>query len=152
MAALVGVASLIASGNDRAGRNATCAQNCGINFCPQQFGSERLSLPAQSLSRARFRRFQHLNRAFESSFCDSQGASHHFNFFVGFGFTLRPEKSVRRANANFVCREFLCVTKRKTKLAFARRTDFSGRSVDRKSTRLNSSHTVISYAVFCLKK
>ena len=27
--------------------------------------------------------------------------------------------------------------------------DFKG---DRKSTRLNSSHTVISYAVFCLKK
>src|SRR5260221_6555003 len=27
-----------------------------------------------------------------------------------------------------------------------------GRSEDRKSTRLNSSHTVISYAVFCLKK
>src|SRR5438132_6943035 len=26
------------------------------------------------------------------------------------------------------------------------------RSGDRKSTRLNSSHTVISYAVFCLKK
>src|SRR5215204_6821857 len=27
-----------------------------------------------------------------------------------------------------------------------------GLRVDRKSTRLNSSHTVISYAVFCLKK
>src|SRR5437588_12330105 len=27
-----------------------------------------------------------------------------------------------------------------------------GARVDRKSTRLNSSHTVISYAVFCLKK
>src|SRR5436190_10966278 len=27
-----------------------------------------------------------------------------------------------------------------------------GRGEDRKSTRLNSSHTVISYAVFCLKK
>src|SRR5437588_8109014 len=27
-----------------------------------------------------------------------------------------------------------------------------GRGTDRKSTRLNSSHTVISYAVFCLKK
>src|SRR2546426_8939891 len=27
-----------------------------------------------------------------------------------------------------------------------------GRPVDRKSTRLNSSHLVISYAVFCLKK
>src|SRR5260221_1875156 len=29
---------------------------------------------------------------------------------------------------------------------------FFGIGVDRKSTRLNSSHTVISYAVFCLKK
>src|SRR5438132_2239144 len=29
---------------------------------------------------------------------------------------------------------------------------FCDRSADRKSTRLNSSHTVISYAVFCLKK
>src|SRR5215211_8826693 len=28
----------------------------------------------------------------------------------------------------------------------------SQRRQDRKSTRLNSSHTVISYAVFCLKK
>src|ERR1039457_7457877 len=27
-----------------------------------------------------------------------------------------------------------------------------GRRLDRKSTRLNSSHLVISYAVFCLKK
>src|SRR5256885_14692422 len=27
-----------------------------------------------------------------------------------------------------------------------------GRRADRKSTRLNSSHLVISYAVFCLKK
>src|SRR5438132_4748518 len=27
-----------------------------------------------------------------------------------------------------------------------------GARLDRKSTRLNSSHTVISYAVFCLKK
>src|SRR5438132_6990424 len=26
------------------------------------------------------------------------------------------------------------------------------KALDRKSTRLNSSHTVISYAVFCLKK
>src|SRR5260221_10742406 len=29
---------------------------------------------------------------------------------------------------------------------------FAHRVRDRKSTRLNSSHTVISYAVFCLKK
>src|SRR5205085_9920485 len=30
--------------------------------------------------------------------------------------------------------------------------DGPGRDVDRKSTRLNSSHSQISYAVFCLKK
>src|SRR5215211_9120535 len=30
--------------------------------------------------------------------------------------------------------------------------DSRARDRDRKSTRLNSSHTVISYAVFCLKK
>src|SRR5690625_5868195 len=29
---------------------------------------------------------------------------------------------------------------------------FSSQSLDRKSTRLNSSHVAISYAVFCLKK
>src|SRR5438034_2034230 len=34
--------------------------------------------------------------------------------------------------------------------ALAHRVEVAG--VDRKSTRLNSSHTVISYAVFCLKK
>src|SRR5476649_2999214 len=33
-----------------------------------------------------------------------------------------------------------------------RRGDPRGGRRDRKSTRLNSSHTVISYAVFCLKK
>src|SRR5256886_10128895 len=32
------------------------------------------------------------------------------------------------------------------------RTDASGADLDRKSTRLNSSHSQISYAVFCLKK
>src|SRR5438132_7955213 len=33
-----------------------------------------------------------------------------------------------------------------------KQTPVSSAWVDRKSTRLNSSHTVISYAVFCLKK
>jgi hypothetical protein len=37
MTALVGVASLITSSYDRAGRNAACAQNGGINFSAQQF-------------------------------------------------------------------------------------------------------------------
>src|SRR2546430_13010007 len=34
----------------------------------------------------------------------------------------------------------------------ARRTSASAAKRDRKSTRLNSSHSQISYAVFCLKK
>src|SRR5260221_10781363 len=33
-----------------------------------------------------------------------------------------------------------------------KRTLHPATAADRKSTRLNSSHTVISYAVFCLKK
>src|SRR5438034_6926754 len=36
-------------------------------------------------------------------------------------------------------------------LVFIGKRTYRGRK-DRKSTRLNSSHTVISYAVFCLKK
>src|SRR5438552_14287963 len=33
-----------------------------------------------------------------------------------------------------------------------RKQESPGRTGDRKSTRLNSSHQIISYAVFCLKK
>ena len=36
--------------------------------------------------------------------------------------------------------------------AFAGSVDIVGNVADRKSTRLNSSHGYISYAVFCLKK
>src|SRR5256885_7019544 len=36
--------------------------------------------------------------------------------------------------------------------AHSRRLECAARALDRKSTRLNSSHLVISYAVFCLKK
>src|SRR5437588_6684841 len=36
--------------------------------------------------------------------------------------------------------------------AYTRVVRSAALGVDRKSTRLNSSHTVISYAVFCLKK
>src|SRR3712207_7759440 len=37
-------------------------------------------------------------------------------------------------------------------LRFPGGVDDAGRALDRKSTRLNSSHANISYAVFCLKK
>src|SRR5437667_6496982 len=40
----------------------------------------------------------------------------------------------------------------RTVLAFNHEKLFNARTVDRKSTRLNSSHITISYAVFCLKK
>src|SRR2546426_11462202 len=43
-------------------------------------------------------------------------------------------------------------TRTKTRSACAAATRTKLAEVDRKSTRLNSSHLVISYAVFCLKK
>src|SRR2546422_4838213 len=39
-----------------------------------------------------------------------------------------------------------------TQMAFSRRFGPLETTIDRKSTRLNSSHGYISYAVFCLKK
>src|SRR2546430_3821009 len=48
----------------------------------------------------------------------------------------------------------LCVTATLTAWVLDRRRDFAIMKAlgDRKSTRLNSSHSQISYAVFCLKK
>src|SRR5436190_23357621 len=46
----------------------------------------------------------------------------------------------------------LCGTARSFILSGRPRMQSSAYAEDRKSTRLNSSHTVISYAVFCLKK
>src|SRR5258708_20842049 len=46
--------------------------------------------------------------------------------------------------------QFLRGAMRITRANEARREDFG--KADRKSTRLNSSHQIISYAVFCLKK
>src|SRR5438034_5008084 len=45
--------------------------------------------------------------------------------------------------------ETLCARHRRRKISCPAP---GGAHSDRKSTRLNSSHTVISYAVFCLKK
>src|SRR5438034_5506493 len=45
------------------------------------------------------------------------------------------------------------IVRRKLQLKTERRREgYVIAATDRKSTRLNSSHTVISYAVFCLKK
>src|SRR5256885_2785732 len=45
-----------------------------------------------------------------------------------------------------------CVALRKSDVGYAAREEATRARRDRKSTRLNSSHLVISYAVFCLKK
>src|SRR5438034_6630207 len=45
-----------------------------------------------------------------------------------------------------------CQRDRSARLDLVRALHAAGAARDRKSTRLNSSHTVISYAVFCLKK
>src|SRR5438876_8804047 len=42
--------------------------------------------------------------------------------------------------------------KQRTKFIFICQLPQKGLGIDRKSTRLNSSHPSISYAVFCLKK
>src|SRR2546427_2538080 len=47
---------------------------------------------------------------------------------------------------------FLAFTPLRAPERFAVRFDRAQMSLDRKSTRLNSSHSQISYAVFCLKK
>src|SRR5205807_4656265 len=39
-----------------------------------------------------------------------------------------------------------------SQIALENKSSICDRTLDRKSTRLNSSHLVISYAVFCLKK
>src|SRR5438034_6478105 len=57
----------------------------------------------------------------------------------------------RRSASGGCCRCTPTSARRSKKCAPATSPRPSG-SRDRKSTRLNSSHTVISYAVFCLKK
>src|SRR2546427_6658100 len=59
---------------------------------------------------------------------------------------LRPEGLSANWNLEFEIRQFLSGLGRKIALPHAHL------HVDRKSTRLNSSHSQISYAVFCLKK
>src|SRR5256885_5608392 len=77
-----------------------------------------------------------------------------------FPYTTLFRSAQRRASQNLEgfkpCREHLtaAIARRELwspQLAHCARSSAS-RCLDRKSTRLNSSHLVISYAVFCLKK
>src|SRR3989449_5383082 len=59
-------------------------------------------------------------------------------------FSGKPENFIAGADIE----EFV----RLTTASEAERLSAEGQEIDRKSTRLNSSHGYISYAVFCLKK
>ena len=102
-AAFMRIACLIGAGNDRARRISARAQDRGINFRAQHFRGQRFAIPAQSFSSASFRRFQNFDGALQPGFGNSQRAPDHFDFLLGFCFALRPEKSVRRAEPDFVC-------------------------------------------------
>src|SRR5688572_32495853 len=73
--------------------------------------------------------------------------------------TLFPYTTLFRSNrriAKFVRTEITAIDQAAIASATGRKKFFSsvgsGDASDRKSTRLNSSHSQISYAVFCLKK
>src|SRR5436190_13926126 len=85
----------------------------------------------------------HLGAYHELSFC------HHTPFF--FLMIRRPPRSTLFPYTTLFRSRLPRVPRRPRPLPrHARRR--AGADRDRKSTRLNSSHTVISYAVFCLKK
>src|SRR2546430_7259953 len=69
-----------------------------------------------------------------------------FPYTTLFRSTLHVGYDVKKANEML---DTLGLTKKDSE-GYRLRTDGGGR--DRKSTRLNSSHSQISYAVFCLKK
>src|SRR5437588_4012405 len=64
----------------------------------------------------------------------------------------RPPHSSLLGQSLFRSREETKRARRDRRRDPAARAALSALRRDRKSTRLNSSHTVISYAVFCLKK
>src|SRR5207253_11017482 len=65
----------------------------------------------------------------------------------------RPDRAPRSKSRTRPTRSRSCTTcPRRTTRACSRSRGRSPTFRDRKSTRLNSSHVAISYAVFCLKK
>src|SRR2546429_5035354 len=62
-----------------------------------------------------------------------------------------PERLGKKASAVEEIEQSLCAGSDEA-IAYRRRDDCACIDQDRKSTRLNSSHGYISYAVFCLKK
>ena len=93
VAALVRVAGLFAAGDDGIRRRAADPQNGRVNFGPENFGSERLSAPAQRTLGANFCGSQHFNPARHTGFGNRQRGAQEFQFGLGFALALGPEKS-----------------------------------------------------------
>src|SRR5256885_12033710 len=64
----------------------------------------------------------------------------------------QAERQYSRAAQDYTQALTLDPKNAQARMGLARASAASGDDRDRKSTRLNSSHLVISYAVFCLKK
>src|SRR2546429_3389195 len=62
------------------------------------------------------------------------------------------QRQLRQAVAFMGCRRDDSTQRRNELISRQQRRKQQPASIDRKSTRLNSSHGYISYAVFCLKK
>src|SRR5256885_9437586 len=79
------------------------------------------------------------------------GAQSYVHFLAGIKERIRTAqvKAALAANAELV-RHYWEIGREI--LANQKRQGWGAKIIDRKSTRLNSSHLVISYAVFCLKK
>src|SRR5258708_27513468 len=63
-------------------------------------------------------------------------------------YRLGPKTSIGRVQDNEICVPTPSISRKHAVIALTA----DGYVLDRKSTRLNSSHQIISYAVFCLKK
>src|SRR5258708_36293480 len=86
-----------------------------------------------------------LSCVFSSSLLDPP-----FLFLFFFLMIRRPPRSTLFPYTTLFRSPFLCA---QIQMFYRVPLQFSGtRKIDRKSTRLNSSHQIISYAVFCLKK
>src|SRR5258708_26362145 len=72
-------------------------------------------------------------------------------FFCKLANTLGVRASVPGPVIRLVVRPMICALRVVLRVG-AETTRDAHRSLDRKSTRLNSSHQIISYSVFCLKK
>src|SRR5438552_7972284 len=82
-----------------------------------------------------------------------QSTKHDLSFFLHYHLHIRPLHSFpTRRSSDLAERDRLGHRGRLTQLRIVLLMPLLEIRLDRKSTRLNSSHQIISYAVFCLKK